>query len=93
LAQLGETKESLNHVRHCAELLAVQSYVHFGGLPYVDLGGACLILGRLDEAQHFGERGVELLSGNLGFRSKALQLVGDIVTHPERFDAERGEAH
>jgi hypothetical protein len=48
---------------------------------------------RLDEAQRFGERGVELLSGHLGFRGKVLQLLGDIATHPERFDAERGEAH
>jgi class 3 adenylate cyclase/tetratricopeptide (TPR) repeat protein len=93
LARLGETKEALNHVRHGAELLAIESHVGLSGFQYVELGRACLTLGRLDEAQRFGERGVELLSGHLGGRAHALQLLGDIATHPERFDAERGEAH
>ena len=28
-----------------------------------------------------------------GFAAHALHLLGDIATHPDRFDAERGEAH
>jgi hypothetical protein len=28
-----------------------------------------------------------------GFACHALHLLGDIATHPDRFDAERGEAH
>jgi hypothetical protein len=36
---------------------------------------------------------VELLSQLLGRRAYALRLLGDIATHPDRFDADRGEAH
>jgi hypothetical protein len=28
-----------------------------------------------------------------GFAAQALQLLGDIATHPDRFDAESGEAY
>ena len=28
-----------------------------------------------------------------GFAAHALHLLGDVATHPDRFDAERGEAH
>ena len=30
---------------------------------------------------------------HLGFVAHAQHLLGDIATHPDRFDAERGEAH
>jgi hypothetical protein len=36
---------------------------------------------------------VELLSQRLGARAHVLRLLGDIATHPDRFDADRGEAH
>jgi tetratricopeptide (TPR) repeat protein len=86
-------REALNHVRQGAELLAIESHVGLSGFQYIELGRACLTLGRLDEAQRFGERGVKLLSSLLGGRAHALQLLGYIATHPERFDAERGETH
>ena len=34
-----------------------------------------------------------ILRRHPGFAAHALHLLGDIATHPDRFDAERGEAH
>jgi hypothetical protein len=51
------------------------------------------LLGRLDEARRFGDRTVESFPGHPGFTAHALHLLGDIATHPDRFDAERGETH
>ncbi len=52
-----------------------------------------LLLGRLDEARRLGDRAVESSPRQLGFVARALHLLGDLATHPERFDAARGEAH
>ena len=62
-------------------------------VAYHSLGRACLLLGRLDEARRLGDRAVESSPRQLGFVAHALHLLGDIATHPDRFDAERGEAH
>jgi tetratricopeptide (TPR) repeat protein len=52
-----------------------------------------LCLGRLDEARSLGDRAVESSPSQLGFAAHALHLLGEIATHPDRFDAESGEAH
>ena len=57
------------------------------------LGRAGLALGRLDDARRLGDRAVESSPRQPGFAAHALQLLGDISTHPDRFDAECGEAH
>ncbi|MDP2701567.1 MAG: tetratricopeptide repeat protein, partial [Candidatus Rokubacteria bacterium] len=54
-------------------------------------GHACLLLDRLDEARSLGERAVE--SPSHPYTTHARHLLGDIAAHPDRFDAERGEAH
>ena len=36
---------------------------------------------------------VESFGSQLGFVAHALHLLGDVATHPDRFDAESGEAH
>jgi hypothetical protein len=51
------------------------------------------LLGRLDQAQSLGDRAVVSCPGHPGFAAHALHLLGDIATHPDRFEAERGEAH
>src|SRR5262249_29372726 len=84
LAQLGEAEEAMNHVHQGAELLSNRSYVGTSGIEYSDLGRACLILDRVDEAQRFGERGVKLLPKYPGFQARALHLLGDIAAYPER---------
>ena len=63
------------------------------GPTYSALGRACLLLGRLDEAQRLCARAAESAPGRPGFAAHALHLLGDIATHPDRLDAESGEVH
>jgi len=93
LAQLGEAGEALNRLREGEQLLesqAVRGSSGGRGLAYHSLGRACLLLGRLDEAQRLGDHAVESSPGHV---AHALHLLGDIATHPDQFDAESGEAH
>jgi tetratricopeptide (TPR) repeat protein len=94
LAQLGETSEALNRLREGEQLLERQAMNSRNlGVVCLLLSRACLLLGPLDEALSLGERAVEYCRRQPGFAAHALHLLGDIRTHPERFDAERGEAH
>ena len=96
LAQLGEASEALSRVRECEQLgerLAASGVVGHRGWADQSLGRTFLQLGRLDEARRLGERSIECAPGHAGFAAHALHLLGDIATHPDRFDAERGEAH
>jgi tetratricopeptide (TPR) repeat protein len=54
-----------------------------------------LLLGLLDEARGLAERSLEysLSSSAPGPAAHALLLLGDIAIHPDRFNAESGEAH
>jgi hypothetical protein len=40
-----------------------------------------------------GDRAVEFSPSQRGYAAHAVHLLGDIATHPDRFDAESGEAH
>jgi class 3 adenylate cyclase/tetratricopeptide (TPR) repeat protein len=90
LAQLGEASEALSRLRDGDQV------IERGGMrrAWHDqlLGRAALLLGRFDEAQRFANRAVELLSSQPGGAAHALHLLGDVATHPDRFDAESGEA-
>jgi tetratricopeptide (TPR) repeat protein len=93
LAQLGEGSEVLNRLREGGQLLEDQvarGVIH--GLPYHALGRAYLLLGRLDDAQRLGECAVESSPHQPGHAAHALHLLGDIASHPGRFDAQIGEA-
>ena len=63
------------------------------GNPAVRRACASLLRGRLDAARRLGERAVEYSPSHPGSVAHALHLPGDIATHPDRFDAESGEAH
>jgi transcriptional regulator with AAA-type ATPase domain/tetratricopeptide (TPR) repeat protein len=96
LAQLGEASEGLSRLREGEQLLerqAATGHVGFLGSYYQVLGRTALVLGRLDDAQRLGDRAVESSPRQPGFAAHALHLLGDIATHPDRFDAERGETH
>ena len=96
LAQLGQASEALNRLREGEQTVqgqAARGIVGRLGWSYVSLGRAALLIGRLDEARSLGERAVESCPRQPGFAAHALHLLGDIATHPDRFDAERGEAH
>jgi tetratricopeptide (TPR) repeat protein len=86
LDRLGEGEELLK--RHVASGL-----VGTLGWAYHSLGRACLMLGQLDEAQSLASRAMESSPAQLGFAAHALHLLGDIATHPNRFDTESGEVH
>jgi len=96
LAQLGETSEGLSRLREGEQLLqrqAARGHVGYLGAYYGRLGRAALVLGRLDDAQRLGDRAVESSPRQPGFAAHALHLLGDIATHPDQFDAERGETY
>ena len=96
LAQLGEASEALTRLREAEQLLerlAARGIVGLSLWAYCSLGRACLLLGRPDEARCLGGRAVESSPSHPGFKAHAVHLLGDIATHPERFDAESGEAH
>jgi class 3 adenylate cyclase/tetratricopeptide (TPR) repeat protein len=96
LAQTGEAKEALSRVREAEQLLANQTASGiFGhrGWAYLAVGRACLLLERLDEARHFGDRSVESSQRQPGSLAHALYLLGDIASHPDRLEPETGTAH
>jgi tetratricopeptide (TPR) repeat protein len=96
LVQVGEASEALTRLREGEQLLereATRGIVGLHGEAYHSLGRAALLLGRLDEARSLGDRALTYSPSHPGFAAHALHLLGDIATHPGRFDAESGEAH
>jgi tetratricopeptide (TPR) repeat protein len=96
LAQLDEASEAVDRCREAERLverLAPRQGGANHGWNYHALGRACLLLGQLEEAQRFGDRAIAPSLRRPGFAAHAQHLLGDIATHPDRFDAERGEAH
>jgi class 3 adenylate cyclase/tetratricopeptide (TPR) repeat protein len=96
LAQLGEEREAQSRLHEGEQLLA--RYATGGVVGFLSwtlhaMGRACLLLGRLDEARGLGERAIESAPEHIGVTAHSLQLLGDIANHPDRFDAESGEAH
>ncbi|MBI3104361.1 MAG: putative DNA binding domain-containing protein, partial [Candidatus Rokubacteria bacterium] len=90
LAQLGATSDALNRLRDGEQALADHATAGMRRAwdDYV-VGRTWLLLGRLDEARAAGERAVELLPSQPAGAAHALHLLGDVATHPDRFDAER----
>jgi tetratricopeptide (TPR) repeat protein len=96
LAQLGEEHEARSRLREGRELIehyAATGVVGYRSWTMYSLGRTCLLLGQLDEARDLGERAIESVPEHIGVVAQSLHLLGDIATHPDRFDAERGEAH
>jgi tetratricopeptide (TPR) repeat protein len=96
LAQVGEVGEALTRFREGEELLerhAAKGITLHRGWGYHALGCAGLLLGRLDEARSLGDRALKYSPSHPGSAAHALHLLGDIAAHPDRFDAERAEAH
>ena len=94
LAYLGDATEALGRCREAERLLERQSTRGRVGLgwTYYSLGRACLLLGRPDDAGRLGADAVASGSDRTDFVPDALHLLGDVATHSERFDAERGLA-
>jgi hypothetical protein len=95
LARPGDESEAVNRLPEGKELLerhAARGISVNLGWAYHSLGHACLLLSRLDEACRLGARAIECSPGHHGFMVHALHLLGDIAVHPDRLDAEIGEA-
>ena len=96
LAQLGEASEALNRLQEGQQLLerqAAKGLIDHHGWSYHALGRACLLLGRLDQAQRMGDRAVQSSPSQPGYAAHALHLLGDIATHLDAFDAASGDTH
>jgi tetratricopeptide (TPR) repeat protein len=96
LAQLGDASGALSLLLEGEQLVERQvagGYVGNLGWLYPWLGRAALSLGRLDDARRLGDRALESSAHQPGFAAHALLLLGDVASHPDRFDAERGETH
>jgi tetratricopeptide (TPR) repeat protein len=96
LAQTGEAPEAVSRLLEGEQRLERQRDRGYFGLlswGYHLLGRASLVLGQLDQARRLGDLAVESSFRHPGYEAHARHLLGDIATHPDRFDAERGEAH
>jgi len=92
----GWATQALDRLHECEDLLdrrATMGIVGLNGWGYYSLGRASVLLGGLDEARRLGDRAIEFSPQHRGCTAHALHLLGDIATHPDRFDASRGEAH
>ena len=94
LMHLGETTEAVNRLREGEQLYneerqqAMREPFGPGWIKALWLGRASLLVGRKAEARRFGELA---LQGRYRSRqAEALHLLGDINTHPEQFDPEKG---
>jgi DNA-binding SARP family transcriptional activator len=94
LAMLGRASEALDRLREGEQLLARQELTGLQrGRAYHAMGRTSLLLGRLDDAQRLASGAIECFARQSGYAARAVHLLGDIATQPDRFDAERGEAH
>ena len=96
LAQIGEASEALNRIREGEQLLehqAARGVVGHRGWAYGAVSRACLLLGLLDEARCMADRSVESSQRQSGFAAHALLLLGDVTSHPDRFDAASSAIH
>jgi len=95
LAQVGQAKEALDRVQESEKLLERQltdGTVVSYGRDYVTLGMATLQLGRNDDAWRLAHCCLNLSSAQPGPIAHAQQLLGDLASQSNGFDAERAEA-
>jgi len=93
LAHLGEATDAVNRLREGEELYERLQATPELGVVWVrrhasSLGRASLMVGRRAEARRFAE--LALQTRYRSRQAEALQLLGDIATHPEQFDPEKG---
>jgi tetratricopeptide (TPR) repeat protein len=94
-AQLGEATEAANQIQlgeQVIEQFATTGIVAHLAWSYHALGRANLLIGRVDEARRLAARAVDFSPRHPGFAAHALHLLGDIASHPDKLDVEKGEA-
>jgi class 3 adenylate cyclase/tetratricopeptide (TPR) repeat protein len=95
LAELGEAGDALSRLRESEQILerevtSEQKHGHMNTLKW--LGRAYLALGQLKQAQRLADHAIGRWPDRDGYVVHFLRLLGDVATHPDRFDAEAGEA-
>jgi tetratricopeptide (TPR) repeat protein len=96
LAQLGEADKAVSQMRLAEQVIdrfTTTGIIGHLAWSYHVLGRTALLLDRSDEASRLADRAVEFSPHHPGFAAHALHLLGDIATRPDRFDADKGEAH
>ena len=96
LAHIGEPSEALSRLREGAEFLdrmTARGTIDQAGMDYHWLGRTALLLGRLDDARRLADCSLKNSPSHPGYAAHALHLLGDLVTHPDQFDAECGETY
>jgi tetratricopeptide (TPR) repeat protein len=96
LAQLGESKDArarLHEAEGRIERHAERGIVAQRAWAYHALGRAYVLLGEVQQATQVATRAIECASGFHGHMAYTQHLLGDIATHPGRFDREDGEDH
>jgi DNA-binding SARP family transcriptional activator/tetratricopeptide (TPR) repeat protein len=96
LAELGHAEEALACLMESEQLArglaARDAPGGASGTRLRVLGRASLALGRLDGAQSLGARAVEASPHQPAYAAHAWHLLGDVATHADCFDSERGIA-
>ena len=95
LAELGEAGDALSRLRESEQILerevaSEQKHSHMNTLKC--LGRAYLALGQLNQVQRLADHAIGRWPDRDGYVVHFLRLLGDVATHPDRFDAEAGEA-
>ncbi len=96
LARTGEVSTALSRLQEGEQLVeraVALGFVGAAGWLYHRLGQTCVALGRLGQGRHLAERAIEFSASHPGFAANGQHLLGEITTHPDRFDAESAEAH
>lgn len=96
LARLGEAAEAAVRIRESESLLVsltAKGSLFNGGASYNALARTQLLLGHPSEAHRLGEQAIANSPEHFGFLADTHHLLGDVASHPDRFDAERAETH
>jgi class 3 adenylate cyclase/tetratricopeptide (TPR) repeat protein len=95
-ARSGRVAEGFSLLRQgVADLEAIGIRYSIHAEAIMRLGEASMLAAQLEDALAYAERALALARerGQRGVEARVFLLLGDIATHPDRFDAERGEAH
>jgi tetratricopeptide (TPR) repeat protein len=93
LASLGDAGEARRRRLEAERLVAAHAARGRAGAGWIHqaLGRACVLLGDLDDAERLAGLAMAAASTRTDFVPDTLHLLGDIASHPDRFDA--GDAH
>jgi len=96
LAQLGRKDEAMNRLREAEGFLDQQvANGLLGNFVSIcaSLGQAFLVLGKIEEAQRFGDRAIAAIAARPVVVPRVLWLLADIASHPDGFDPEQAETN